>query len=125
MFGKKNNTIKVCHYEGLQDFLQDYPCQIEMTENTFYIRRIKPASEITLSKHKIIKIEAMEEPRFMLKYHNDTTRTDKGTKKYYLVITYVSNNIEKYLAFWGTSFEYGKFLELQNTIMNKPSNYSL
>lgn len=125
MFGKKKNIIKVCHYEGLHDFAQDYPCEIEITEDNLIIRRIKPATEVTLPKSKIIKFEAMEEPRFMLKYHNDYARTDKGFKKYYLVITYVSENIEKYLAFWGTSFEYGKFIDLEHTEINTSSNYTL
>ena len=52
----------------------------------------------------------MEEPRFMEMYHGEAKRTDKGTKKFYLVIEYDKGR----LAFWGTSLEYGKFLELQS-----------
>lgn len=125
MFGKKKNIIKVSHYEGLSDFAQDYPCEIEITDDNLYIRRIKPATEITLPKSKILKFEAMEEPRFMLKYHNDYATTDKGIKKFYLVITYVSDNVEKYLAFWGTAFEYGKFIDLEHMKINNSSNYTL
>ena len=43
MFGKKKNIIKVCHYEGLHDFAQDYPCEIEITEDNLenYITNIE------------------------------------------------------------------------------------
>ena len=43
-------------------------------------------------------------------YHGEAKRTDKGTKKYYLVIQYDKGR----LAFWGTAAEYGKFIELQS-----------
>ena len=110
MFGKnKNSIIKVMHYEGLDDFIQDYPCTIEIKDNTFEIKRIKPETTVNLSMAQIKKIETMEESRFMVKYHNNDATTDKGMKKYYLVITYTSkNNEEKYIAFWGTIFEYNK-----------------
>lgn len=129
MFGKKKtNVIKVMHYEGLQDFIQDFPCTIEMKEDTLEIKRIKPETTVNLATKQIIKFETMEEERFMLKYHNDKSTTDKGIKKFYLVVTYNSkNNEEKYIAFWGTAFEYGKFVDLQNNFsMNKqPNSYSL
>ena len=115
MFGKKSNIIKVMHYEGLTDIIQDYPCTIEMKEDIFEIKRIKPETIVTLSKEQIIKIEMMEEAKFMLKYHNDNTTTDRGIKKYYLVVTYISKEKEeKYIAFWGTSIESSKLLKLQN-----------
>lgn len=128
MFGKKSNIIKVMHYEGLNDFKQDYPCTIEMKDDIFEIKRIKPETIVTLSKEQIIKIEMMEESKFMLKYHNDNSTTDKGIKKFYLVVTYMSREKEeKYIAFWGTSFESSKFLQLQNMELkdNTPSSYSL
>ena len=64
----------------------------------------------------------------MVKYHNNDATTDKGMKKYYLVITYTSkNNEEKYIAFWGTIFEYNKFLDLQNKQLDnqKSNSYNL
>lgn len=128
MFGKKSNIIKVMHYEGLNDFIQDYPCTIEMKDDIFEIKRIKPETIVTLSKEKIIKIEMMEESKFMLKYHNDNTTTDRGIKKYYLVVTYISKEKEeKYIAFWGTSIESSKFLKLQNMELkeNTSNSYSL
>lgn len=128
MFGKKSNIIKVMHYEGLNDFIQDYPCTIEMKEDIFEIKRIKPETIVTLSKEQIIKIEMMEETKFMLKYHNDNTTTDRGIKKYYLVVTYISKEKEeKYIAFWGTSIESSKFLKLQNMELkeNTSKSYSL
>lgn len=129
MFGKKKNSIiKVMHYEGLDNFIQDYPCTIEIKDDIFEIKRIKPEITVNLPITQIKKIEAMEEPRFMAKYHNNDSRTDKGLKKYYLVITYISkNNEEKYIAFWGTIFEYNKFLDLQNKQLNsqKSDSYNL
>lgn len=129
MFGKnKNSIIKVMHYEGLDDFIQDYPCTIEIKDNTFEIKRIKPETTVNLSMAQIKKIETMEESRFMVKYHNNDATTDKGMKKYYLVITYTSkNNEEKYIAFWGTIFEYNKFLDLQNKQLDnqKSNSYNL
>lgn len=126
MFGKnKNSIIKVMHYEGLDNFIQDYPCTIEIKDNTFEIKRIKPETTVNLSLTQIKKIEAMEEPRFMVKYHNNDATTDKGMKKYYLVITYISkSNEEKYIAFWGTIFEYNKFLDLQNNQLNNQESNS-
>ena len=128
MFGKKSNIIKVMHYEWLNDFIQDYPCTIEMKEDIFEIKIIKPETIVTLSKEQIIKIEMMEEAKFMLKYHNDNTTTDRGIKKYYLVVTYISKEKEeKYIAFWGTSIESSKFLKLQNMELkeNTSKSYSL
>lgn len=129
MFGKnKNSILKVMHYEGLDGFIQDYPCTIEMKNDTFEIKRIKPETTVNLSITQIKKIETMEEPRFMVKYHNNDATTDKGIKKYYLVVTYTSkSNEEKYIAFWGTAFEYNKFLDLQNKQLNtqKSNSYYL
>lgn len=129
MFGKnKNSIIKVMHYEGLNNFIQDYPCTIEIKDDIFEIKRIKPETTVNLSITQIKKIETMEESRFMVKYHNNDATTDKGIKKYYLVVTYISkNNEEKYIAFWGTAFEYNKFLDLQNRQLNtqKSDSYYL
>ena len=126
MFGKKKDSIiKVMHYEGLDGFIQDYPCTIEIKDDIFEIKRIKPETTVNLSITQIKKIETMEESRFMVKYHNNDATTDKVMKKYYLVITYTSkNNEEKYIAFWCTIFEYNKFLDLQNKQLNNQESNS-
>jgi hypothetical protein len=111
MFGKKKEKpIKVQHYEGIDGFASDYPCTLELTDDTLVIKRLKPETTVTLPLNRIQSFTAMEEPRFMEMYHGEAKRTDKGTKKYYLVIQYDKGR----LAFWGTPLEYGKFLELQS-----------
>ena len=111
MFGKKKDKpIKVQHYEGIDGFTSDYPCTLEVTDSDLIIKRIKPETTVTLPLNRISSFSAMEEPRFMEMYHGEAKRTDKGTKKFYLVIQYDKGR----LAFWGTSLEYGKFLELQS-----------
>jgi hypothetical protein len=111
MFGKKKEKpIKVQHYEGIDGFASDYPCTLELTDDTLVIKILKPETTVTLPLNRIQSFTAMEEPRFMEMYHGEAKRTDKGTKKYYLVIQYDKGR----LAFWGTPLEYGKFLELQS-----------
>jgi hypothetical protein len=111
MFGKKKQKpIKVLHYEGIEGFASDYPCTLELTDDTLIIKRIKPETTVTLPLNRINSFTAMEEPRFMEMYHGEAKRTDKGTKKYYLVIQYDKGR----LAFWGTVSEWGKFIELQS-----------
>ena len=111
MFGKKKESgIPVGHYEGIEGFATDYPCRIEVKDDVFEIRRIKSFS-------------AMEEEKFMLKYHGQAKNTSKlkSAKKYYLVVEYDKGM----LAFWGTAMEYGKFLDLQNKGIAAPSHIEL
>lgn len=128
MFGKKKLPgIPVMHYEGL-DFATDYPCGIELTKEALIITRIKPETTVTLPITQIKSFSAMEEENFMLRYHGEAKSTSKapGIKKYYLVVEYTSKTgEEKRLAFWGTSSEYGKFIEFQYTNLNQERNYSL
>ena len=57
MFGKnKNSIIKVMHYEGLDDFIQDYPCTIKIKDDIFEIKRIKPETTVNLPITQIKKI---------------------------------------------------------------------
>ena len=65
----------------------------------------------------------MEEEKFMLKYHGQAKNTSKmkGVKKYYLVVDYDKGM----LAFWGTTKEYGNFLNLQNNGVTAPSHIEL
>jgi len=46
MFGKKN-IIQAFHYEGLPDFVTDYPCTVEVVDNNIVIQKKKP--EVTIS----------------------------------------------------------------------------
>ena len=123
MFGKKKHTgIPVMHYEGIDSFATDYPVHIEVKDNIFEIRRLKPETTVTLPMDRIKSFSAMEEERFMVKYHGEAKNTSKmkNVKKYYLVIEYDKGR----LAFWGTAKEYGKFLELQNN-QSAPSSIEL
>lgn len=124
MFGKKKESgIPVQHYEGIEGFATDYPCRIEMKDSIFEIRRLKPETVVTLPMERIKSISAMEEKTFMLKYHGDYAKTSKfaSGNKYYLVIEYDNGR----LAFWGTSFEYRKFIDLQYSFNTTPSHISL
>lgn len=89
----------------------------------FEIRRIKPETTVTLPMNRIKSFSAMEEEKFMLKYHGQAKNTSKlkGAKKYYLVVEYDKGM----LAFWGTAMEYGKFLDLQNKGVVAPSHIEL
>lgn len=117
----KKEVIKVVHYEGISEFNQDYPCSIEIKDTSFEIKKIKPEMVVTLPIEKIIKIDVLKEEEFMKKYHN-TIGTNK--LKYYLIITYNSNNQEKYIAFWGTAKEAMKFHDLKCKYTSS-KNYTL
>ena len=114
MFGKKKKEepIRAMHYEGIEAFAADYPCTLELKDEQLVITRIKPETVVTLPLNRISSFTAMEEERFMVKYHGEAKNTSKmkGVKKYYLVIQYDKGM----LAFWGTAKEYGQFLDLQN-----------
>ncbi len=126
MFWKKKEKlsgIRVCHYEGIDGFATDYPCLLEVKGDLLEIKRIKPETTVTLPMNRIKSFTAMEEEKFMLKYHGQARNTSKmkGVKKYYLVVDYDKGM----LAFWGTASEYGKFLDLQNTGVAAPSHIEL
>lgn len=122
MFGKKKNKpIRVVHYEGIEQFAADYPCTIEIKDEQLVITRIKPETTVTLPLNRISSFTAMEESRFMEKYHGEEKTTSKGTPKYYLVVQYDKGT----LAFWGTSLEYGKFLDLQKMDLQTTKNIEL
>ncbi len=113
MFGKKKDTpIRAMHYEGIDAFAADYPCTLELKDEQLVITRIKPETVVTLPLDRISSFTAMEESRFMEKYHGEakTTSKAKGIGKYYLVVQYDKGM----LAFWGTAKEWGRFNELQN-----------
>lgn len=119
IFRKKDKKIRVMHYEGISEFATDYPCTIELKDDVFEIIRIKPSTTVTLPRNRIKNISMMEEPNFMLKYHGQAVNTSKakGIHKIYLVVEYDKG----YLAFWGTEFEMGKFLDMTKNFNNSPA----
>lgn len=127
MFGKKkDNKIKVCHYEGLEDFMQNYPCEVQIKEDVLEIKRIKPETIVTLSMDRIIKFDAMSEEQFMAKYHNCTIDSNSKSPKTFLVITYkAKDDTTKYLAFWGVLFEGMKIIEIPRKYAKNTESYSL
>ncbi len=102
-----------------------------MKGDIFEIKRIKPETIVTLPMERITSFSAMEEPNFMIKYQGDKARTSKfaSGKKYYLVVNYTTQDgSDAMLAFWGTSFEWGYFIDLQNRNTSteaEPTSYSL
>lgn len=75
MFGKKKESgIPVGHYEGIEGFATDYPCRIEVKGDVFEIKRIKPETTVTLPMNRIKSFSAMEEEKFMLKYHGQAKK---------------------------------------------------
>jgi len=127
MFGKKkekNFEVKAMHYEGIEQFASDYPCRLEVKDDTFIITRIKPETTVTLPMNRIQSFTAMEEARFMEMYHGEAKETSKAKniKKYYLVVKYDKGM----LAFWGSAMEWGKFIELQKmTLVDAPKTIEL
>lgn len=128
MFGKKKNMkIKAIHYEGILEFSQNTACEIEIKENVFEMRRIKPETIVSLAMDKIIKFESLSEVDFMARYHNCSVENVKGNiPKTYLVITYTSKDeAVKWIAFWGTPIEAMKFTDLQYKYVKEMDSYSL
>ena len=124
MFGKKkDNSIPVLHYEGIDSFATDYPVRIELKDNVLEIKRLKPETTVTLPLNRIKSFSAMEEKNFMLKYHGDAVSTtkSKAADKYYLVVEYDKGR----LAFWGTAKEYRKFLEYQQVELSSATHIEL
>lgn len=123
MFGKKEvkaKELSVMHYEGIPYFATDYPCTLLFGDEELIIRRQMPETTVVLPKNRILSVSAMEEPRFMLRYHGNAASTSNSpiVNKYYLAIVYDKG----LLAFWGTAKEYGEFLKIQNSI-EAPAKY--
>ena len=125
MFGKKkDNAIHVQQYEGIKEFAIDYPVTIELKNDVFIVKRLKPETTVTLPLNRIKSFNAMEEKNYMLKYHGQsiTTTKTKGIQKYYLVVEYDKGT----LVFWGTVNEYKTFIDLQhNASPEIPSSIEL
>ncbi len=121
MFKKnKKEIFKIIHFEGINEFMQNAPCEIEVKEDIFEIRNNISKVIVTLPKNRIQKLDFLLEKDFMQKYHNCNSENNK-IPKYYFVITYINkNNESKYIAFWTTSID---GLKLQKFIYNySPSN---
>ena len=123
MFKKnKKEIFRVIHFEGINEFMQNAPCEIEVKEDTFEIRNNMTKSTATLPKNRIQKLDYLLEKDFMQKYHNCNTENNK-IPKYYFVITYTNkDNENKYIVFGTTSIN---GLKLQKFVYNfMPNNSS-
>lgn len=131
MFGKKkeSNQLTVMYYEGLQGFIQDFPCTIIFEDEAIIIRKTKPDLTVKLPINQVISIDAMPEQNFLVQYHNTTGTTSKAGTKFYYVIKYTSSvDEQKHIAFWDVSAKTMKqILNLREEIMAKvaPSSYTL
>lgn len=111
----KTNIFKVMHFEGINEFMQNVPCEVEIKEDIFEIRNNMSKAIATISKNKIQKLDYLLEKDFMQKYHNCNSENNK-IPKYYFVITYKNrDNESKYIAFWTTSID---GLKLQKFVYN-------
>lgn len=62
MFKKnKKEIFKVIHFEGINEFMQNAPCEIELKEDIFEIRNNMTKSIATLPKNRIQKLEYLLE----------------------------------------------------------------
>jgi len=116
MFGKKKNIrIRAMHYEGIENFIQNAGCEIEITEEEVVIKKIKPEVTVKLPVDRIIKCEYLSEYDFLTKYHNCTPENRKSNiLKSFLVITYTSKSGEtKNIIFWAVPPQSTKFIDLQ------------
>lgn len=78
MFKKnKKEIFKVMHFEGINEFMQNSPCEIEVKEDTFEIRNNMTKSIATLPKNRIQKLDYLLEKDFMQKYHNCNSENNK------------------------------------------------
>jgi hypothetical protein len=131
MFGKKkeSNQLTVMYYEGLQGFIQDFPCTIIFEDEAIIIRKTKPDLTVKLPINQVISIDAMPEQNFLVQYHNTTGTTSKAGTKFYYVIKYTSSAGEpKHIAFWDVSAKtMQQVLNFREEIMNygTPSEYTL
>lgn len=127
MFGKKK-TIPAFHYEGLPDFVTDYPCTVEVTENSIVIQKKKPEVTVSLPVDKILAVSPMQEKDFMMKYHGHSdVRKIVGSKRHFVVFDYVSQSGEnKYFALWAPTHQAMALIGLQKIKSNDaPSSYTL
>lgn len=131
MFGKKkeSNTLNVMYYEGLQGFIQDFPCTITLEDAALVIRKIKPDLTVKLPLNQVLAVDALPEQNFLVQYHNTTGTTARMGTKFYYVFKYTSSTGEpKHVAFWDVSpktmqhvLKFRELIAQQGT----PSEYTL
>lgn len=124
MFGKKKNKpIRVMHYEGIQGFPTNYPCELIVEDNSIIIRRRNQSSTVTLPLNRTHTISAIGEYEFMRKYHSvELTHTNNQIAKNYLIIEYDNGTI----ALWGVGLSvFKKFQKMQELSGCKTSNIEL
>ena len=115
MFGKKNKDVVLMHYEGLQGFKQDFPCNVKLDEEAVVFSNSNGGSA-KLAISQIQSLDSMPEVNFMGKYHNNPVSTARMGVKWFYVINYVSSSGEaKYIAFWGTDSATRKFYDELNS----------
>lgn len=103
MFGKKKSFpgIVALYYEGLSGF--DQNCVLYINHDDQGVKFIKPNSDlvVTLPYEKLLTVEYMPEPDYMLRYHNNQTATSKSkVEKWYVVIQYKTENETKTIGLW-------------------------
>lgn len=127
MFGKKK-IIPAFHYEGLPDFVTDYPCTVEVNDDSIVIQKKKPEVTVSLPVDKIMAVSPMQEKDFMMKYHGHSdVRKIAGSKRHFVVFDYVSQSGEnKYFALWAPTHQAMALIGLQKIKNNDaPSSYTL
>ncbi len=124
MFGKKkDDSIRVMHYEGISEFATNQPCKLKLDADVLTITRIKPETVVTLPTNRIQSISALREEQFMQTYHGNAANTSmmKNAHKDFIVIQYDKG----VLAFWEVN-GIGTFMDLQNKFnQNAPTTISL
>lgn len=128
MFSFKKKEIKsttMIHYEGLPKFRQDFPCTVTLEKDAVVFAE-KDGCTVKLPYCQILKVDAMTEVNFMMKYHNDKAKTKKGTV-WFRVITYTgSAGNEAYIALWSVDVKTAKFFEqLEARIKKEPLEITL
>ena len=117
MFGKKKNkVISAFHYEGIPDFATDYPCTVEIEDDSLVIQRKKPDVRITLPIDRILAVSPMNEKDFMMKFHGHSdVRKLVGTQRHFVVVEYLSQTGEqKHFALWAPTHQAMGLISLQN-----------
>lgn len=101
---KESKMLNVMYYEGLQGFIQDFPCTITLEADALVIKKIKPDVAVKLPLNQVLAIDALPEQNFLVQYHNTTGTTAKMGTKFYYVFKYISSTGEpKHIAFWDVS----------------------
>lgn len=94
MFFRKKKKIIGMHYEGIDKYPMDIPCELDLIDDGLMIKRIKPEEEMLIPTDNIKGIEVLQEKRFMQKYYGNAVKTSKGKQElWFIVIKLEDNNI--------------------------------